>query len=150
VSATSGHDEWQSGSPTRLETHGGFGGLYSTLDDMLIWSRALESDKLLSPAWRQAMFTDYGHNYGFGWRFANKFGRKLVWHTGNDQDAGFASILDRFPEEGLTVVVLTNYIGLTNSTAMLTVGGKSTTFPATATREGVERVESLYFIGKAR
>ncbi len=150
VSAPSGHDEWQSGSPARLETHGGFGGLYSTLDDMLIWSRALDSDKLLSPASRQAMFTDYGHNYGFGWRFASKFDRKLVWHTGNDQDAGFASILDRFPVEGLTVIVLTNNIGLTHSTATLTVAGESTTFPANAAREVVERVESLYFTGKAQ
>jgi D-alanyl-D-alanine carboxypeptidase len=117
---------------------------------MLVWSRALESDKLLSPASRQAMFTDYGHNYGFGWRFAAKLGRKLIWHTGNDQAAGFAAILDRFPEEDLTVVVLTNNIGLTNTTATLTIGGKATTFPATAAREVVEQVEGLYFSGKAR
>jgi len=148
ASGASGQDEWQGGTAARLEEHGGFGGLYSTIDDMLIWSRALASDKLLSSMSRQEMLTDYGHNYGFGWRFATKFGRKLVWHTGNDNRAGFASIFDYFPEEGLTVVALTNNVGLTNFMATLTVEGKPMTFPATAARKAVEQVERLYFMDK--
>jgi len=91
------------------------------------------------------MFSDYGYNYGFGIRFASRFGRKLVWHTGNDADAGFASIFDRFPEEQLTVVAMTNNTGVTGSTATLLVEGKVQTFPANAMRKVVEEVERLYF-----
>jgi hypothetical protein len=93
------------------------------------------------------MFTDYGHNYGFGWRFATKFGRQLIWHTGAYPTAGHASLLDSFPDEHLTVVALTNNTGLTNTTATLTIAGKLTTYPANATRKLVDEIESLYFTG---
>jgi len=58
------------------------------------------------------------------------------------------SLVDRFPNEDLTVIVLTNNTGLTASTATLTIGGRPTTFPANAAREVVERVENLYFTGR--
>jgi len=148
ISKSSQHEEWRKGAPAKLEAEGGFGGLYSTVDDMLNWNRALTAGTILSAASRKAMFADYGHNYGFGWRFAAKFNRKLVWHTGNDPSGGYASIVDRFPEEDLTVIVLTNNTGFTRSTATLVIGGKVTTFPANAARNVVERLEALYFSGK--
>src|SRR5687768_3868076 len=88
---------WEYWGPLDLNLMGGAGGIYSTIDDMLIWSRALDGDAILSPESKSAMFTDYGHNYGFGWRFATKYGRRLVWHTGNYFVAGLASVFDRFP-----------------------------------------------------
>ena len=127
------------------EVTAGAGGIHSTIDDMLRWSLAQDTDRLLSPVSHAAMFSDYGYNYGFGIRFAPKYGRKLVWHTGNDADAGFASILDRFPDEQLTVVAMTNNTGITGSTATLLVEGKVETFPANAMRKAVEEVERLYF-----
>src|SRR5215469_5337643 len=48
------------------------GSLYSTVGDMLVWDQALYAGKLLSPSSFQAMFTDYGHNYGFGWTIDNQ------------------------------------------------------------------------------
>ncbi len=123
----------------------GAGGLSSTLHDMLIWSRALETDEPLSTVSRAAMFTDYGFNYGFGWRLATKFGRKLIWHTGGGGPEAFAAIFDRFPEEQLTVVLMTNNTGPTSSTATLLIDGKIATFPANAGRKLVEKVEQLYF-----
>lgn len=146
-SRSSGREVWQTGQIENLARMGGFGSIYSTLDDMLAWNLALQSNKLLSAVSRKAMFTDYGHNYGFGWRFATKFGRQLIWHTGAYPTAGHASLLDSFPQEHLTVVALTNNTGLTDATATLTIGGKLTTFPANATRKLVEDVESLYFTG---
>ncbi len=145
VTPASPQGEWQNKGSQDLSIYGGFGGIYSTLDDMLIWSRALETDRILSGASRAAMFTDYGFDYGFGWRFAPKFGRKLIWHTGAFADAGFASVFDRFPEEQLTVILMTNNTGLTESTATLLIEGKVTTFPANAARKAVEVVERLYF-----
>ena len=136
---------WELLDPVNLDVLGGAGGIYSTLDDMLIWSRALDGNDILSSDSKKAMFTDYGYNYGFGWRFATKYGRRLVWHTGSYYVAGFASIFDRFPEEGLAVIVMTNNSGLTDSTATLTIEGQPVTFPANAARKLVEQVEKLYF-----
>jgi len=136
---------WHRERPVNYEVLAGEGGIYSTIDDMLVWSRALRGNQILSAASREAMFTDYGHSYGFGWRFAIEYGRKLVWHTGNFFQAGLASIFDRFPEDDLTVVAMTNNVGLTKSTATLTIEGKPTTFPANAMRKTVEEVERLYF-----
>lgn len=139
---------WHEGKGAHMEAMAGFGELYSTVDDMLTWANALRGNILLSPASRTAMFTDYGHNYGFGWRFADKFGHKLIWHTGQDRSAGYASIEDEFPDEDLVVIVLFNNTGLTKTRATLTVEGKPMTFPASAARELVEGLESLYFTGQ--
>ena len=125
---------------------GGAGAMYSTLDDMLIWSRVLTGDRILSDESRSAMFADYGHNYGFGWRVQDKFGRRLIWHTGSGgPTGGFGSIYDRFPEEELTVIAMTNNSGLIDFQATLVVDGKPLTFPANAARKLVEEVERLYF-----
>jgi D-alanyl-D-alanine carboxypeptidase len=124
----------------------GAGGIYSTADDMLRWSQAWDEGKILSAASRAAALTDYGYTYGFGWRFAPKFGRKLVWHTGSFGQAGFASVLDRFPDEKTTFIVLSNALATTGSTATLVIEGKETTFPAIAARKLLDVVEALYFI----
>lgn len=123
----------------------GAGGIYSTVDDMLLWSLAQGSDRLLSSQSRAGMFTDYGFDYGFGVRFSPKFGRKLIWHTGNDPAAGFASIFDRFPGDELTVVAMTNAESRIVSKATLLIEGKVQTFQAGAMRKAVEEVERLYF-----
>jgi D-alanyl-D-alanine carboxypeptidase len=64
---------WRHARPGERDLLGGEGGVYSTLDDMLIWSRVLRTGKILSATSQIAMLTDYGHNYGFGWRFSPKF-----------------------------------------------------------------------------
>lgn len=137
-------DGWTRQPSPKPEIFGGAGSISSTVDDLLIWSSAQENSRLLSAASQAAMFADYGYNYGFGVRFAPKFGRKLIWHTGND-NRGHATIFDRFPDEGLTVIAMTNSDGPTNSTATLLVEGKAQTFPANAMRKAVEQVERLYF-----
>ena len=142
-----GDPKWSEGSGAHMDAMAGFGGIYTTVDDMLIWARALRGNVLLSPASRAAMFTDYGHNYGFGWRFSDKLGRKLLWHTGQDSNAGYASIEDEFPDDDLILIVLFNNTGLTKTKATLTVEGKPVTITANAARELVEQLESLYFTG---
>jgi D-alanyl-D-alanine carboxypeptidase len=135
--------QWQGGQPLDPGPGDGAGGVYSTLDDMLAWSRSLDTNIILSASTRAAMFTDYGHGYGFGWRLSPKYGRGLIWHTG--LMPGFAAVLDRFPEEQLTVVAMTNNTGLIEYRATLMIEGKETTFQANAARKLVEQVERLYF-----
>jgi CubicO group peptidase (beta-lactamase class C family) len=85
------------------------GSLYSTVDDMLIWDQALYAGRPLKPASLQQMFTDYGHKYGFGWVIDTQFGHDRVWHNGGIN--GFVSSFQRYPKDGLTVVVLSNFQG---------------------------------------
>jgi CubicO group peptidase (beta-lactamase class C family) len=136
---------WERWDPIDLNLLGGAGGVYSTIDDMLAWSLALDSDDVLSRRSKSEMYADNGYNYGLGWRFATKYGRPLIWHTGNYYVAGFAAIFDRFPDDGITAVVMTNNTGLTNETATMMIGGQLTTFQANAARKLLERVEQLYF-----
>ncbi|HEY4275362.1 MAG TPA: serine hydrolase domain-containing protein [Rhizomicrobium sp.] len=85
------------------------GSLYSTVDDMLIWDQALTAGKLLSPASYQAMFTDYGHHYGFGWFIDDQFGHQHIWHEGGIN--GFVTEFSRYPQDKLTVLVFSNQDG---------------------------------------
>jgi len=82
------------------------GSLYATVDDMLIWDQALYTDRILSAASRQAMFTDYGHGYGFGWVVNQQYGHARVQHAGGIN--GFITRFDRYPQDKLTVVVFSN------------------------------------------
>jgi hypothetical protein len=46
------------------------------------------------------------HKYGFGWFIENFEGHKNIRHSGST--SGFSSDLERFPDDGLAVIVLTN------------------------------------------
>jgi CubicO group peptidase (beta-lactamase class C family) len=82
------------------------GSLYSTVGDMLIWDRALYTAKLLRSSSLQAMFTDYGHGYGFGWFVDNQFGHQHISHGGGV--SGFVSRFDRYVNDKLTIIVFSN------------------------------------------
>jgi hypothetical protein len=66
----------------------------------------------LQPHWPQAdqggdnLFPGQPVAYGFGW-FLDPFGKRpRTWHHG--ETMGFRSIVERFPAEGVTIVVLAN------------------------------------------
>jgi D-alanyl-D-alanine carboxypeptidase len=84
------------------------GSLYSTVDDLLIWDQALYDGKPLMPASMRQMFTDYGNKYGFGWVIDQKFGHIHIWHNGGIN--GFHTVFGRYPDDKLTVVVLSNFV----------------------------------------
>jgi D-alanyl-D-alanine carboxypeptidase len=82
------------------------GSLYSTIDDLLIWDQALSGAKVLSIASLQVMFTDNGHAYGFGWFIRKQFDHHLQTHNGVIN--GFRATVDRYPDDKLTIIVLSN------------------------------------------
>jgi CubicO group peptidase (beta-lactamase class C family) len=90
----------------------GDGGVYTSVDDMVQWSRALDRHSLVSAETQQLAWTDVTladgrpSGYGFGWFVARAGGRLTVWHTGETR--GFRNAIVKLPDEGLTVVVLTN------------------------------------------
>jgi hypothetical protein len=88
------------------------GGLYSTVRDMARLDRALDTDTLLAAETIQQAFTparlnDGGQGtFGLGWMIRTYRGLREVSH-GGDVD-GFNSCILRFPDQQLTVVVLSN------------------------------------------
>jgi CubicO group peptidase (beta-lactamase class C family) len=85
------------------------GSLYSDVDDMLVWDQALNAAKPLAAASLQQMFTDYGHQYGFGFVVDKSFAHDRIWHNGGIN--GFSTSFQRYPKDRLTVVVLSNIEG---------------------------------------
>jgi CubicO group peptidase (beta-lactamase class C family) len=79
-------------------------GLYSTTRDLLRWQRGLFGGKILSPESLRKMTTPYLGGYGFGVN-----GHKRVWHGGGLD--GFTSDLVYYPEDQITVAVLSNAMG---------------------------------------
>jgi len=103
----------------------GAGAMYSTLDDMLVWSRALHGGHVLSTDSDAAMIADHAppdqsaergrvrRIWGYG-VMANRLGRRVipgfddfqVYHTGSW--SGFRNLMSWQPGGQVTVVVLTN------------------------------------------
>lgn len=98
-------------APTILGYAGG--GLRSTVRDLAKWDAALYGDKILKPATLEQMWTPARLNdgskstYGFGWGITEYQGHRLISHTGSHA-TGFKSIVARFVDDKLTVIILTN------------------------------------------
>lgn len=82
------------------------GSIYSTVDDLLAWQRALASAKPVGAASIDLMFRDHGHGYGFGWGIQRQFSRRQFVHAGGIN--GFSVQLSHYPDEDLTIIVLAN------------------------------------------
>jgi CubicO group peptidase (beta-lactamase class C family) len=85
------------------------GGGYSTVDDLVKFTRALQSGKLLQPESVRALLTAKPElnapRYGYG--FDVDDARGIAGHGGGF--AGISANLDMFPRLGWTAVVLSNY-----------------------------------------
>ena len=89
----------------------GDGGVYSSIDDLARWVRALHAERLLTSKSYKAMYTppkiDDGNTvYGFGWRIDTYKGETRYHHTGSTR--GFTLCLQRFPDRNAAVIVLIN------------------------------------------
>ena len=104
---TDGMDDVLKGRLFNMSNAYAAGAMYSTVDDLLAWQQMLVKGKVLGPASQKAMFTDGGHHYGFGWFVREQFSRKLVEHGGNI--GAYSSLLAYYPDDKLTVIVLSNY-----------------------------------------
>ena len=97
----------------------GDGGIYTSIDDLVKWDRALNDHTLLSEAEMQPALTpvqpsagpsksESGKDvsYGFGWFLDPYNGHKRMSHDGST--VGFRTTIQRFPDDQLTVIVLAN------------------------------------------
>ncbi len=89
------------------------GGGYSTVDDLLKFSQALQSYKLLSKKFTEIVTTgkfDVGGPMGkYAYGFIDKIfnGKHIVGHNGGSP--GIAANFDMFPELGYAAIILSNY-----------------------------------------
>jgi len=84
----------------------GDGGVYSSLDDLTCWYRAMDRDLVLSAESTALMLTSALENYGFGWWIDEYHGHRRYHHYGST--SGFRNVVLRFPDEQLTIILLTN------------------------------------------
>jgi CubicO group peptidase (beta-lactamase class C family) len=107
----------------------GDGGIYSNLKDLAKWDDALRNHTLLSekefqaaltpvklndgcePHWPKEPNGDNLHplepvSYGFGWFLDPYHGHTRMWHTGSTM--GFRTVIERFLDENLTIIILSN------------------------------------------
>ena len=88
------------------------GAFLSTVSDLARWDAALYDDRVLTESSRNQMWTPMRLNdgspteYGFGWELDTMDGHRGVHHGGSLP--GFRAEMSRFPDDGLTVIVLTN------------------------------------------
>ncbi|HEY0143960.1 MAG TPA: serine hydrolase domain-containing protein [Thermoanaerobaculia bacterium] len=112
------------GEPQRApHVFSGFGnsGIETSLRDLVRWAKAVEQRKLLRPQTYDLLFGpgklasgetakfDFGgasSTYGLGWFLSSYEGETLVTHGG--AIAGFSSIVNVFPRQGWTIIVLSN------------------------------------------
>ncbi len=104
---TDGVDDVVKGRFVNMSNVHAAGAMYSTVDDLLAWQQTLIGGKVLRPDSTQAMFTDGGHHYGFGWVVRENLSRKLYEHGGNI--GAYSSLLAYYPDDKLSVIVLSNY-----------------------------------------
>ena len=89
------------------------GGLYSTVEDLYRWDQALSTDKLVPQAALATMFTAHAMfpppregGYGYGWEIFKVHDRRVTAHLGGIE--GFSAGITRFPDDKVTVIVLSN------------------------------------------
>jgi len=84
----------------------GDGGVYTSVNELVKWDNALYEGGLLSADLRKASLTPGLENYGFGFRIDDYNGYRRIHHSGST--SGFRNFMQQFPDERLTVIVLTN------------------------------------------
>jgi CubicO group peptidase (beta-lactamase class C family) len=90
---------------------GGAGAMYSTVEDLYSWDRALYTEKLVKKATLEKVFTPFKNNYAYGWVVDEQFKRKRVNHGGGIE--GFNTIIVRFINDDTCIVALSNTIPAT-------------------------------------
>lgn len=102
---------WKLGSfisAPNVNSVSGFGssGIYTTIEDLLLWDQALYTEKLVSRKSLDEIFTPFLEDYGYGWLINKKFDRQTISHAGRHN--GYKAFIARFPSERVTILVQGN------------------------------------------
>jgi CubicO group peptidase (beta-lactamase class C family) len=104
--------EWIRADQSLTSAIRGDGAIYTSLRDYRKWVHGIESQKLLSDASYDAMFSPHvttdrhGSRYGYGWFVDEYRGQPRIHHNGDTR--GFRLCAQRFPKRGAAVVIQLN------------------------------------------
>jgi CubicO group peptidase (beta-lactamase class C family) len=90
------------------------GGLLASAGDLFRWTRGVLAAELFSIELVAESLTPFRDDYGYGWQVRRFFERPIYIHTGGID--GFSSHLAHYPEQDMTIVVLSN---IENDSAIL-------------------------------
>src|SRR5262249_16433910 len=82
------------------------GGLYSTVEDLYIWDRAVTSGELVSQNSVRQMSAPYRDGYGLGWMVQIEQSRKLLTQGGGFRS--YSASMLRYPDDDACVIVLSH------------------------------------------
>ncbi len=111
-------DGWIEADQSSTSAVLGDGGIYANVVGLAKWDDALRQHSLLSEMATQVAFTPVKvpggarkedgspTEYGFGWFLDPYKGRTRTWHSGTT--TGFRTFIERFKDEGLTIIILCN------------------------------------------
>jgi CubicO group peptidase (beta-lactamase class C family) len=114
---TRGENGWRETDQSSTSAVLGDGGIYTSLEDLEKWDRALSRHTLLSENEMAPALTppiaplqkpdgSRAPQYGFGWFLDPDRGHRRYAHYG--ETVGFRTAIQRFPDDGLTIIVLAN------------------------------------------
>jgi len=104
--SSSEKDGWKNAEFISMEIVYSAGALISTAKDLYSWQNALLDGKVVSKESLTKMTTSYLHNYGYGLGIDTFKNHRRIFHQG--EIPGFTSFLGNFPNDKLSVVVLSN------------------------------------------
>lgn len=88
-------------------------GIYSTVEDLFLFDRALREGRLINQSWQDSAYAPHNKksikevfNYGFGWRTFEQGKDHIVYHTGWWH--GFKNLFVRDLKNDITIVLLSN------------------------------------------
>lgn len=106
---TGGEADQENADYENLYNFRGATGIYSTVEDLYLWDRALYTGKLLdTQSLERAFIVPEGRRYGYGWVISDQFGHKAIWHDGST--SGFQSYIARFPDDDACIIILSNFV----------------------------------------
>ena len=134
-----------------MQTPGAAGAICSTVGDLIRWTRLLHGGEVISPASLRQMTaptveaTGDTAAYGYGLRLGELDDHPMIYHGGSI--SGFQSVLVYYPDDGLTIAVLTNSIKgiperVEEALARVALGIELLNLPLTA--KDMSRYEGIY------
>lgn len=94
------------------KTASGAGSMYSTVEDLYRWSKALDNNLILNEKTTELLFTRHNNmgseniNYGYGFIIVDTEKGPVYMHDG--QTFGFSSIIVKYPKEDIVNIILVN------------------------------------------
>lgn len=119
----SGYDKtpagWKNAEYISMEFPYSAGALFSTVEDLYAWEKALYEGKIISQVMVIKMTTPYLHQYGYGLGIDSFQNHKRIGHSGGIP--GFQSYSGYYPSDDVSIIVLSNYnsgaVGIANALA---------------------------------